>query len=321
MRPMILSTLLFLASSCRADPAPKAQSEPKAQPAPQPEPQRIVAIGDLHADLDNALGALRLAGLVDEAGHWAAGETVFVQTGDLTDRGPDSKEVIELMMRLEQEAETAGGKVVSLLGNHEVMNMMGDWRYVSKEDLADFEGKKSVRQKAFSRQGELGTWLRERDAAAKVGSTVFVHGGVSRTWAKVDLELINRQVRAAIHKTGPPTVLDARGPLWYRDYLQKEEVVACPDLDKALTALGAKRMVVGHTTQRTGKVASRCGGRLLGIDTGIADHYGAHLSAVEILAGDARAIYPSGREDLPDPESGAQGVGSGDADVTVGAGP
>jgi hypothetical protein len=61
-------------------------------------------------------------------------------------------------------------------------------------------------------------------------------------------------------------------------------------------------MVVGHTTQRSGEVAVRCNGALLGIDTGISDHYGAHLAAIELRGGvDAWALYPDGPEDLPDP--------------------
>ena len=77
--------------------------------------------------------------------------------------------------------------------------------------------------------------------------------------------------------------------------------MACEELTRALTAMSASRMVVGHTTQRTGRIASRCGGALLGIDTGISAHYGGHHSAVQIRAGDATAIYPTGTEDLPDP--------------------
>ncbi|MCK6525166.1 metallophosphatase, partial [Myxococcota bacterium] len=60
-------------------------------------------------------------------------------------------------------------------------------------------------------------------------------------------------------------------------------------------------MVVGHTTQRSGEVATRCGGALLGIDTGISSHYGGHLAAVELKKGDAWAIYPTGPKDLQDP--------------------
>ena len=60
---------------------------------------------------------------------------VLVQTGDVTDRGPDSLEVIELMIRLEAEAAAAGGEVVALVGNHEVMNVTGELDYVSPEEI------------------------------------------------------------------------------------------------------------------------------------------------------------------------------------------
>ena len=69
----------------------------------------------------------------------------------------------------------------------------------------------------------------------------------------------------------------------------------------ALTALGARRMVIGHTTQESGQIAVRCGGALLGIDTGISAHYGGHHAAVELTGDDARAIYATGTVDLPDP--------------------
>jgi hypothetical protein len=72
-------------------------------------------------------------------------------------------------------------------------------------------------------------------------------------------------------------------------------------LADALEDLGAVRMVVGHTTQRTGRVAVRCDGALLGIDTGISAHYGGNLAAVQIDGGNAMALYPSGPVDLPDP--------------------
>lgn len=84
-----------------------------------------------------------------------------------------------------------------------------------------------------------------------------------------------------------------------------DESLACQELEAALIQLDARRMVVGHTTQRTGRVAVRCGGALLGIDTGISRHYGGHRSALELRAGDARAIYPTGTQDLPDPPTAA----------------
>ena len=85
------------------------------------------------------VAVLRLAGLVDEKEHWSGGQTHFVQTGDLLDRGSDTRQVLELLMRLEGEAKKAGGRVHALLGNHEVMNLLGDLRYVSREEYKAFE--------------------------------------------------------------------------------------------------------------------------------------------------------------------------------------
>ncbi|MEZ4239083.1 MAG: hypothetical protein R3F59_23610 [Myxococcota bacterium] len=76
-------------------------------------------------------------------------------------------------------------------------------------------------------------------------------------------------------------------------------------LERALHALHAARMVVGHTTQRDGHVLTRCGGALQVVDTGISDHYGGHLAVLELRPagahGDAWVDYPSGPVDVPDP--------------------
>lgn len=304
---LLLASLLVAPAACMGGSAPPG--EPASQPgaaaeAPRPAGRaatgRVVAVGDLHADLQTTLAVLQLAQVVDAEGHWSGGTATLVQTGDVTDRGPDSKEVIELLMRLEQEAAQAGGRVVALLGNHEVMNLTGDLRYVSPQDVEDF-GTAEARAAAFSEQGALGAWLLQRDAVARVGDVVYVHGGVSERFADRGVDGLAEQVRAALHGQASPEVLGEEGPLWYRGYLQAPEPLACAELGRALQALGARRMVVGHTTQRSGRVAARCGGQLLGIDTGISRHYGAQLAAVELIDGDARVLYPSGAEDLPDP--------------------
>ena len=298
---------LLVAMACASPveatpPAPTPRSAPavSAPVPPAPEARPIVAVGDLHGDLPAALAVLKMADVVDDAGHWKAGATVLVQTGDTTDRGPDSKAVIELLQALTSEAEAVGGAVVSLLGNHEAMNIQGDWRYVHPADVEDF-GSVEARRAAFSASGDLGAWLRKQDIVAMVGDTVFVHGGVSAAWASRGIDEINRQARRALDTDPRAAVLGAEGPLWLRDYLQAPESVACPALEAALGTLGARRMVVGHTTQRSGQVAVRCGGAILGIDTGISAHYGGHLSAVRIEGDDARALYPTGTVDLPDP--------------------
>ena len=260
----------------------------------------VVAVGDLHGDVAATLDVLRLAGVVDREGRWSGGDTTLVQTGDVTDRGPDSKGVIALLRRLQSEATHAGGTVIPLLGNHEVMNVRGDWRYVSDEDVAGYGGE-GPRRAAFGSTGEDGAWLRARDTVAKVGDSVFAHGGVSAAWASTGVDAINAAVRAGMDAMEPPAVLGPDGPLWNRAYLLADETTACAELRSALQALGARRMVVGHTTQASGRVARRCDGALHGIDTGISAHYGRHLAALHI-AGDAiSVIYP----DTPRPTRAA----------------
>ena len=99
---------------------------------------RVVAVGDVHGAYDNFVAVLRLAGLIDAEDHWSGGRARLVQTGDVLDRGPDSRKALELLMRLEKEADKAGGRVHALLGNHEVMRMRGDRRYVSAGEYEAF---------------------------------------------------------------------------------------------------------------------------------------------------------------------------------------
>src|SRR6056300_1314193 len=87
----------------------------------------IYAVGDLHADLSSAQKAFQMAGIVDSSGHWVLSDAIVVQTGDLTDRGPDGEPLLRWMRQLEQEALTQNSQFIILLGNHETMNLQGDW--------------------------------------------------------------------------------------------------------------------------------------------------------------------------------------------------
>jgi hypothetical protein len=105
---------------------------------------RIVAIGDIHGDYPSYLAALEAAGVVDERGRWIAGETHLVQTGDIPDRGPDTRRIIAHMARLAKEAAKRGGRVHNLLGNHEAMNVYGDLRYAVEGEFTAFATGRSV---------------------------------------------------------------------------------------------------------------------------------------------------------------------------------
>jgi len=109
--------------------------------------ERVVAIGDIHGNYDGFVSILQRAELVDGDAHWIGGETTFVQTGDIFDRGVEVFKVLDLLMRLEEEAAAAGGKVIVLLGNHEGMNLVGFFRDVNPEIYATFVDKKSAKRR------------------------------------------------------------------------------------------------------------------------------------------------------------------------------
>lgn len=111
-------------------------------------PPSLIVIGDVHGDFNDFVAILQRTGLIDDQHHWAGGKITFVQTGDLLDRGPKPREVLDLLISLEQEAPKAGGKVVALMGNHEMMNLMGDLRYVTPENFASYsDGESENRRK------------------------------------------------------------------------------------------------------------------------------------------------------------------------------
>ena len=110
--------------------------------------ERVVAIGDVHGDYEQFLAALRSARLIDSQESWSGGKTHLIQTGDILDRGPDSRKVMDLLMKLEKEARRAGGWVHCLIGNHEAMNIYGDLRYVSPGEFAAFQDRNSEKARA-----------------------------------------------------------------------------------------------------------------------------------------------------------------------------
>jgi hypothetical protein len=104
---------------------------------------RIVAVGDVHGDYDQLVSILRAVGVIDGKGKWIGGKTHLVQTGDVVDRGPDSRKAMDLLMAIEKQAGKAGGYVHALIGNHEAMNVYGDLRYTSPAEYAAFRGRDS----------------------------------------------------------------------------------------------------------------------------------------------------------------------------------
>jgi hypothetical protein len=154
---------------------------------------------------------------------------------------------------------------------------------------------------AWSPTGELGQWAARNPAVAKIGNTLFVHGGLSAEFAKIPMDELNRRVAAAMAAAddSPRSVLnDPLGPLWYRGLVGRDADAEAergpappatprPTIEQELTAVlaayGAQQLVIGHTPILSG-IAITNGGRLARIDTGISRYYGGPLSWLEIIS-------------------------------------
>ena len=124
--------------------------------------ERVVAIADIHGAYEPMVKVLRAAAVIDENLAWSGDKSHLVIVGDIVDRGPDSRQAMDLLMQLEQQAVIAGGQVHVLIGNHEAMNLMGDLRYVS---LPEYE--------AFAEE--------ETKIVAKTANMTFNHSPVPAT--------------------------------------------------------------------------------------------------------------------------------------------
>jgi hypothetical protein len=192
--------------------------------------ERVVAFADVHGAYAELTALLRSVGVVDDDLQWTGGRTHLVSLGDLLDRGADSRKVMDLLMRLQDEAATAGGQVHVVLGNHEAMNVLGDLRYVDPGEYAAFAGEEPDGRRdalraewlarngpdsaaafdakfppgyfghraAFSPRGRYGQWLLGLPVAIVVNDSVFMHGGPSKVLAGLSVQEINVRYRAAL---------------------------------------------------------------------------------------------------------------------------
>jgi hypothetical protein len=303
--------------------------------------ERVVAIGDVHGAYDRFVEILKLTGIIDNDLRWVGGRTHVVQTGDILDRGDDSRKAMDLLRRLEKPAQAAGGFLHALMGNHEVARMLGDLRLVAPGEYAAFANPNSVStreaylktlagdrdellkqmplgfvemRQAFGRDGDYGKWLRQLPVAVKINGFMFLHGGISPAVAPLGCDGINDRVRKELTndlektRANPLVTLAARadGPLWYRGLAQEPDTFA-PQVTEILAKAHARAIVVGHTVTPTGRITTRFDGRVIEIDTGMQPTYvpNGRASALEIRGDEATAIYVDRRDpvELPKPET------------------
>jgi hypothetical protein len=206
-----------------------------------------------------------------------------------------------MFAKLQDDAKKTGGRVIPMLGNHELMNASLDFRYVTPggfEAFADVAAKDPAtaariasldprergRAAAFLPGGVYATLLSHRPVIVQVGDTVFVHGGVAPKHVAYGIATLNDEVSAWLLGRAPslPQMATAEdGPLWTRAYSAAPGPEECAMLSKTLDAMNAKRMVMGHTVQRGG-ISSACDGKAWRIDVGMTHVYGGPVQVLSI---------------------------------------
>lgn len=198
--------------------------------------ERVVAISDIHGAWKPFISLLQGTALTDSDLRWTGGASHLVIVGDAVDRGDASRQVLDLLMRLEQEAAAAGGAVHMVLGNHEIMNLSGELGYVTRDDFAawrDLEpapvrrramgrfaalspGLRSTQLRgafdrryargyfghrlAFAPDGPYGSWLLEKPLVLVINDIAFVHAGLPARLLEQGVEALNEQGRSTLRR-------------------------------------------------------------------------------------------------------------------------
>lgn len=212
------------------------------------------------SDIEGNFGAFRKLlqanNVIDTSFNWTFGNGHLVLIGDFVDRGNQVTEVLWLIYSLEEKAKSAGGYVHYILGNHEIMNMSGDLRYLSPKYVESASLLNENFTALYGENSELGRWLRTKNVIEKVGDVLFCHGGISSVINKMDIstsklnELVRPYYPDSSYKYNTPEteiLYSDLGPFWYRGYYQGDVRATTSQIDSTLSLYKVKHIATGHT--------------------------------------------------------------------------
>jgi len=274
----------------------------KLSKAIYPKQDRIIVIGDLHADFEKAKMLFMKLNLIDKDENWIAfpKKTFVIQLGDQLDGGGRGTEetsgelkLIEFMENINIKAQRDGGAVLSIIGNHEIMNLIGDFRFASNNDIREVGGLET-RKKLFKPGGEIFNNLScTRNVIVKIGNWVFCHGGIlpkhinQSENSDIFINKINKLMRlflqGKITAENPDVIkyfLSKDGIIWDRNY--GSDTPNCQLWDTTSKFLNVDNIVVGHTVQNN--INSKCDNKIWRADVGISSIFETYnLQVLEIL--------------------------------------
>lgn len=249
----------------------------------------LVVISDIHGQYDLMVELLRSHGVIDENLNWSFGKGHLVINGDILGRGDKVTEALWLAYKLENQAIEAGGRMHYLLGNHELMLLDNDLRYLNKKYVRAARLMKVSVKKMHNNESVLGNWLRKRPVMITIDSLLITHAGISP-------DFVNRQLTTHdVNQIFYENILNASkvrsnrgsdisflkspmGPIWYRGYFGEDDI-ELSQLDDILDYFGSQKIIVGHTS--VDMITPLFGGRVLAVDSSIKNGRGGEILIIE----------------------------------------
>ncbi len=257
-------------------------------------PEKILVLSDIEGNLKAFKKLLINSKVINNNFDWCFGKGHLVFNGDMFDRGKQVTECLWLIYSLEQKAKAAGGAVHFILGNHEVMNLCGDTRYMDKKYKRYMDLTSVLGRKYMGTGSELGNWLRTKNIIEKIGSVLFVHGGISRQLNELNLPIdsINKHVRLYLNNHPPirsgshdslATLINSDlSPFWFRGYYKPtKDLDIAQTIEKTRKQFGISKIITGHTITAD-TINVHFDGKVINVDT----HHARGMSEALLIESD-----------------------------------
>jgi len=266
-------------------------------------PEKLVVLSDIEGKFNAFSSFLQANNIIDENHNWIFGKHHLVLLGDFVDRGKNVTQTLWLIYKLEHQASAIGGKVHFILGNHEIMNFHGDYRYNRSkylkvaQKISGEDDRETALRYLYSGRSVLGKWMATKNVIEKIGDYTFVHAGLSPELLdyRLSLDEINNRLRSGFHHedTMKDTVNDflysPKGPFWFRGLVLENlhhNKIQAVDLKRILSYYDTKKIVVGHTLVE--EISTGYQGKVIMIDV----HHGS-----EKFSGKTKGLLIEGKRE------------------------
>lgn len=255
------------------------KNELPTEPCVFAQPDKLLALSDIEGNFDAFRLLLQKNGVIDDSFNWTFGTGHLVIAGDVFDRGMQVTECLWLIYSLEDKAKVAGGYVHFILGNHEIMNLSNNFRYVQNKYKVNAKSMGIDYNKLYGKGSELGKWLRTKNIMEKIGDFLFVHGGISAEVNQMTLSIDEINNLSRSHYGHSIDTSDkklytlfntATSPFWYRGYYakptQQKRIPSMQQVENTLKKFFVSKIITGHTIVADG-ISTYYEGKVINIDT------------------------------------------------------